>query len=133
MYILIETQEDFAQLNSTAKKCIASLCECISPDRTQAKIPAGTNVFQNAEAKQKLYVLRDGVLEYRRGERMLLYFDEGDLVGLEQHFQAGTVEVCSDFAVTVDEYDVNRLFTQIASDPSPVSYTHLTLPTMDSV
>ncbi len=107
MYFLQSLGPEVEALNRRAKELVNSLCDKITPIQSQSKIPTRQDVYSSPERQGKLYRLIDGTLSYSRGDKVLFYFDPGDLVGVEQSLIGTTTKILSDFAVVVDVYDAN--------------------------
>ncbi len=109
---------EFAIADQSSKTIISQIVEQIVPLQKGITIPAIESWYTNAARKGKVYVLRDGMLACRRNGRLLFYYNEGDLVGLETLFPPIEVNLSSDFAVVVDEYPVESFLEKINKDSS---------------
>lgn len=113
MYTLFEVAPIFKQLNDQSKRLGEQLIETLPCIEKMRVIPAGTDLGKICSSKGECYLLVDGTLSYTIDERLLIYFEQGDLVGIEDSLisrddSIGGV-ISSDFGVRVDVYDVNSL------------------------
>ena len=109
MYTFTEPPPDFGPRNQRCKQLIKTMLAAVRPTRQGIRIGAQERVFGDPERHGKLYLLLEGVVTHRSGERRVLCHEEGDLVGLEW-LTAGDdeiPEVYTDFAVVVDEYEAD--------------------------
>lgn len=116
MYTFREQIGEYDSLNCRCKELVKRILQRVKPLRLNQKIMAQQVLFKDPQEKGKLYLLKDGPLNYTREGTVLFYFEEGDLVGLETHFQTARSEIKSDFAVNVDEYSYSDLKSAISTD-----------------
>ena len=112
-----DESEEFALLSLRCKGLVGTLLKDSAPEQVGLTISADRNIPAETEFQNKLLIIRDGYLTYRRNHRRLFYFETGDLVGLESAFLRTKAEISSTFPVTVDLYDANELFKEIGSNP----------------
>lgn len=117
MYFLQSLGPEVENLNRRAKEVAQELCARATPLQTGAKIPSHQDVFSAPERKGKVYRLVDGTLSCSRGDKILFYFDPGDLVGVEHSLIGTTTKILSDFAVVVDCYDAQALIHSAHASP----------------
>jgi hypothetical protein len=116
MYFLQALGPEVEALNKRAKDLVRALCEKIPPVSEKLKIPTRQDVYSAPDRQGKLYRLVDGTLSYARGDKVLFYFDPGDLVGVEQFLIGTSTKVLSDFAVVVDAYDAQEFIDAAHAD-----------------
>ena len=115
MYTIVEQPPQFGKALEECAALLDKILSAVPPSSEAVQIDASQVVFPEVETRM-LYVLREGVLTYHRSGRLLFYFEPGDLVGLENHFCTTDIEIRSDFAVVVDEYDSRYFFDAVAKD-----------------
>lgn len=109
---------EFAIADQSSKTLIDHLLAQIVPLQKGVTIPATESWYATPGRKGKVYVLRDGMLAFRRNGRLLFYYNEGDIVGLETLFPPIEVNLSSDFAIVVDEYPLESFLEKINSNPN---------------
>ena len=117
MYTLAQQPADVHELNAKCKTLLAEILGGISPTREAVKICSETELFKEPSSEGALYLLKDGALSHAREDRVIFFYEEGDLVGLEQCLGASPGTVRSEFAVIVDEYDRGALLAHISTCP----------------
>lgn len=78
------------------------------------KIPA--RKVLDFENKEFFYILKDGVLKEFYNNTQLINYEEGDLIGIQSLIDRPQTQIETDFAIVVDEYDVDEFLTYITSD-----------------
>ncbi len=114
MYTLDEQPTEFEALNMRCAGLIGEILTHVPVLKSRSTILSSQTLFSNPAEKGTLYFLVEGMLAYVKDGRTLFFFSEGDLVGLENHFGTNNSKLCSDFAVTVDEYSYQDLKRKIA-------------------
>ncbi|MCP3851963.1 MAG: cyclic nucleotide-binding domain-containing protein [Gammaproteobacteria bacterium] len=98
-------------------ECRILLAELISEapvKTTSLKIPARKILdFENNEF---FYILKDGVLKEFYNNTQLVNYGEGDLIGLQSLIDRPQTQIETDFAIVVDEYDVDEFLFYVMSD-----------------
>ncbi len=112
-----DESEEFALLSLRCKGLVGTILKDIEPEKSGLEIKADRNIPTESEFQNKLLILRDGYLTYRRSHRRLFYFETGDLIGLEGAFLRAKAEISSTFPVTVDMYDSSAVFARIGANP----------------
>jgi len=117
MYFLQQLGPEVDALNTRAKELTRALCDLVQPVQKKVKIPSRQEVFGTPERQGKFFKLLDGNLSYARADKVLFYYDPGDLVGVEQAIIGTSAKVLTDFAVVVDVYDANSFLDTAHSSP----------------
>lgn len=117
MYLPQQTPEEFRRLDQNAKAVLAGVVQGIPPTRPGVRISSNQDVFANPERQGKLYLLRDGVVSYVLDNKILFYFEPGDLIGAEHLLTKAPAQIVTDFAVVADEYDGSQFLTTVCSAP----------------
>ncbi|MCB0322463.1 MAG: cyclic nucleotide-binding domain-containing protein [Bdellovibrionales bacterium] len=115
MYILDKLPEEIEQHAAQAKAKINELLPHLAELRRTVTLSAGSSLYRSPEHDGKLYVLREGVLKFIQGEKLLYYCDEGDLVGYELLFSNSSSALLAEFAVKLDEYDAETFFSVVGA------------------
>ena len=71
---------EFDIADQASKNLIAEVVKHIPPTKTGITISATDSWYANPSRRGKLYLLREGLLAYRREGRLLFSFNDGDLV-----------------------------------------------------
>ncbi len=116
MYTTRKMSAEFDFADQAAKQLIASIASRIEPGKKSITIPATESWYAMPGRKGNLYLLREGMLGYRREGRLLFSFNDGDLVGVENVFCPSDSTLVSEFAVVVDEYPADAFFAAIHAD-----------------
>ena len=85
----------------------------MTPTKKGVTLPATESWYGNPARRGNLYVLKEGMLAYRREDRLLFSFNDGDLVGVENVFCSSDSTLAAEFAVVVDEYSADAFFSTI--------------------
>jgi signal-transduction protein with cAMP-binding, CBS, and nucleotidyltransferase domain len=96
-----------------ARELVAQIQVGIPVKRQNVRLKSNTPLYTGDTDRTHIYILREGTLSYSREGRQLFVFEEGDIVGIEGHFVPTDVELLSDFAVILDEYDATTFFEAI--------------------
>lgn len=111
---------EFAQLDVYAKQLFQKIIADLPPTAQRIKLSSNIDVFGSGDRKNKLYLLKEGVLGYSVNKKIIYYFDAGDVVGIEHMLTKTAAKVLTDFAVVVDEYSGQALMEHIAKDPERI-------------
>lgn len=113
MYTLFEVGPNFALLNDQSKRLGDEILKSLPFIEKGRTISSGTNLLEISKANGELFLLVDGTLSFTVEERLLLYFEQGDLIGVEDSFISSSDSIggiiSSDFGVKVDVYDAKVL------------------------
>lgn len=107
---------EFAIADQSSKTLASHLVEQIVPLQKGITIPATESWYSSSSRKGKIYIIKDGMLACRRNGRLLFYYNEGDLIGLETLFPPIETNLSSDFAVVVDEYPLESFLETVNND-----------------
>lgn len=118
MYLPKEASEEFRALAGQIRAIIAEIMAAIPAARVNCKLPAEISVFSQQPNKGKVFWVRDGVLSYTIGQKILFHFEPGDLVGIEHLLTQTAAEVLTDFAVVVDEYEGGSILAALGQSPA---------------
>lgn len=118
MYTLSQQPADVHELNAKCKTLLADILGDVSPMREAVTIPAETELFREPLSEGGLFLLKEGALSHAREDRVVFFYEEGDLVGLEHCLGSSLGKIRSDFAVIVDEYDRGALLAHISAHPN---------------
>ncbi|RMG44234.1 MAG: cyclic nucleotide-binding domain-containing protein [Candidatus Dadabacteria bacterium] len=116
MYSFVEESRELESIATKCKGLISRLASRIPTETKGLKILAGQQLFVTPDERTKLFLLKEGSLSYKRNGRIIVVFDEGDLIGFEQHFCPPLGEIHSDFAVIVDVYSCETFFAAVMND-----------------
>lgn len=116
MYFMQELGPEAEQFNERCKQLVAAVIAGLEPLRKNGKLTSHLHIFQDGSRRGTIYLLKEGTLSFTLGSKMLMYFDPGDLIGLEHALTTTTADIASDFAVIVDEYSIDSLLQHIRSD-----------------
>lgn len=108
---------EFAIADQSSKTLVSQLIENITPLRKDITMPACESWFSSSSRRGNIYILKDGMLACRRNGKLLFFYNDGDLVGLETLFHPIEVNLSTDFAVVVDEYSLETFMEKINNTP----------------
>ena len=117
MYSTKQLPAEFEQYDLESKEILSHLVRSIPPKRTNLKVPATSSWYADPSRKGNLYLLKEGMLTYRRDSKILFSFNEGDLVGVENFFCVSNAELETEFAVVVDEFHAESFFAALREVP----------------
>lgn len=80
---------------------------------TETTINSGTRLPPN---QNQIYLIRDGIINEYFEDRLIMSYEEGDVVGADAIWHSKPSEYRSDFAVVVDVYDIQALASHILGD-----------------
>lgn len=81
-----------------------------------ASLTLPTETTLDFNNNQSLYVLKDGILKEYYNNNLIINYEAGDLVGVQCLNKSNLTHTTTDFAVIVDEYDIDELLKHVASD-----------------
>ena len=114
MLSLQEQLPGFLDLDRECKELGKLIVSGLSPSKANLRLE-GQKKFQMEE--DQVFLVKEGILDYRVFDRSLYKYDGGDLIGLEHAFYPRAHELSTDFAVVVDAYsrtDLSQAFEQPA-------------------
>lgn len=117
MYTPIEPTPEIDELNSRCKELLAEIFARVSPSKAGVRLLADCPVYDSPERKGCFHLIKEGGLSYIRDGKQLFIYEEGDLIGIEQHFGPTSAVISSDFSVIVDEYQAEEFFATVRADP----------------
>jgi CRP/FNR family transcriptional regulator, cyclic AMP receptor protein len=117
MQTLHQAGPDFEKLNQISKEMLARILPQVVSLRTECKIRGKQDLYAASENASRLYVIRDGLLRHERDGRLILLYDEGDLVGVEKLYFPTETRIYSEFPTLAYAYDSRAFLTQIAQNP----------------
>lgn len=118
MRYFLEFSDEAAKLAAEYQACVSQLFSSIDAADEGATITADTDVISAPALAGKLFVIRDGYFTYKVDDRRVLFFETGDLVGLDSVAGIHTGSISSPFPVRVDVYDYKSLKAAVASNDS---------------
>lgn len=118
MYTVAEPPPEFDALSQRCKTLLEEILAKLPIQGEPFKLGASKTLFEPGEGRMSLYVLRDGNLAYNLRDRILFYYQEGDLIGVERDFDGFSSEITSDFATKLTRYSANDFFSAIAKTPA---------------
>jgi signal-transduction protein with cAMP-binding, CBS, and nucleotidyltransferase domain len=117
MYSSRQLPAEFERYDLESKEILTHIVRSIQPKRTNLKVTATSSWYADPSRKGNLYLLKEGMLTYRRDGKTLFSFNEGDLVGVENFFCVSNAELETDFAVVVDEFHAESFFAALHKVP----------------
>ncbi len=112
MYSAAEQTTDFQSTDELCKELVSRIISKVEPRHNGLLIPANRPL----DTSSSIYFLKEGSISYLRGGKILFYFEDGDLVGLEERDLSEDAQLLSPFAVIVDEYDRSDFVRQLGND-----------------
>lgn len=116
MYTILEEPEEVKRLAQVCKGLVAGICAKLKPASGAECILAQSDLFESTNTANSFWVVREGVFSCFRDGKLVLFYEEGDLIGLERLIGYGAAKVTSEFAVIVDRYEMPELFEALARD-----------------
>jgi len=118
MYTTRKVPAEFDVADQASKELVSEILKHMSPTKQGVTLPATESWYANPARRGHLYFLREGMLAYRREDRLLFSFNDGDLVGVENVFCSSDSTLAAEFAVIVDEYSADSFFSTINGNPA---------------
>ncbi len=116
MYTIVEPPKDFEPLNQRCKELVVEIMERVDLTPETIKLRSSTPLYQPGDAKEYIYVVREGNLAYTYRDRTLFFFQEGDIIGFEREVDVFTPTILSDFATILDRYPVADFLAAVHKD-----------------
>ncbi len=117
MNTLFPQHEDGIALNAKCRVLLGEVLAEAPVAREAEKIRATADLFGEAATEGNLLLLKEGMLTYSRDDRVIFFYEEGDLVGLDSCFGAAGGTVGCEMAVVVDVYRGEDLLAHIGGRP----------------
>jgi len=111
MYSTAEQTIDFSRTDSECKSLIGEITRKISPVAEDVLVPACTDV----RTGESFYLLHEGMALYQRDKQILLYLEEGDIVGLHQFADMMPAQVVFPLGVRVHEYNRRHFLKELSA------------------
>lgn len=113
MYTTRKVPAEFDVADQVSKRLVGELLQHMTPIKQGITLPATESWYANPARRGSLFFLKEGMLAYRREDRLLFSFNDGDLVGVENVFCSSDSTLAAEFAVIVDEYSADAFFSTI--------------------
>lgn len=117
MYTLFDPPAELNLLNEVSKAYVASITQNLPLLMQDEIIGAGDNLGAICQESNQAFLLKEGNLSFSMDGKVLYFFDEGDLIGLDRHFEKLDCKISSDFAVKGDRYDLSTIADQLLKHP----------------
>jgi hypothetical protein len=124
MHTLDEQPPEFQQLNHSYLELLSKLFAAIKLSENSVKLPAGQSLYGLESSQRKLFVPRDIGLAYIRNNTRLFFYEPGELIGVEEYFSRDTIEIRSEFGVSLDEIKYEDFVAQIHSNQNLTTLWH---------
>jgi CRP-like cAMP-binding protein len=109
MYPIFGTPDPYDVLSKENKRLLQEIVASLKPHEKDKMLSAQQTLYEGGEGHDMLYVVKEGIISCELDERVLYFYDCGDLVGLEQLVEGSESALKTDFAVIVDEYSVDSI------------------------
>lgn len=109
MYPIFGTPDSYDLLSKENKKLLQEVLACIESEEKDKMLSAQQTLYEGGDGRDMLYVIKEGIISCELDDRVLYFYDCGDLVGLEQLVENPESSLKTDFAVIVDEYSVKSV------------------------
>ena len=111
MLLLGEHPAYVDQLTDRLKKLSQKLFESLPTGRVVTL--SGTNDLYALESSENLFIVRHGNLTANSDNRVCLYFQAGDLIGLTQCYQLPSLRVSIEDSAEVEQYEADTLLRYV--------------------
>ncbi len=115
MRYFLEFSDEAKALGAAYQDSVASFFKMINAADEGATITPDTDVMSAPTLANKLFVVRDGYFSYKVDERRVLFYETGDLLGLDALTGGQQGTISSPFPVRVDVYDYETVKTAISN------------------
>lgn len=117
MIVNIPVTEEFERLSAQLKDVAARLLEGLRPEDENALLIQGSMLSGPEQSGQeKFYLLTEGNVPAMLQDRVLFYYEPGELIGLEAACGVGSPIARCEFAVRANLYDTGGDFKKIRKD-----------------
>ena len=118
MRTFVESADELQLLNDKCRRITAELFIELKPEVEFCRILQNRNVLDDRQLCDELLLVKEGYLTYRRKNRRIFAYEQGDVVGLDHLFApAGAVELSSSYPVTVDVYSADKFEESLDKKP----------------
>ncbi|WP_065261602.1 Crp/Fnr family transcriptional regulator [Pseudomonas bananamidigenes] len=117
MYLLGEQSAPAEALINHLQSLPAQWLPGLAPCGPALELEASQDLLAQLPGDQ-LFLLTEGTINGRLGGRALLYWQEGDLIGLQQGPEWADCILCCDAPVSLQPFRRNDLFQHLRSDPA---------------
>jgi len=111
MLLLGERPAYVDQLTDRLKKLSHKLFEGLPPGKTL--VLNGTNDLYALESSESLFIVRNGNLSGYHDNRLCLYFESSDLIGLTECYQLPSLRVSIEDSAEVEQYEADTLLRYV--------------------
>ncbi|MBX7144030.1 MAG: cyclic nucleotide-binding domain-containing protein [Oligoflexia bacterium] len=116
MYLATEQPQEFIELDSRGKKALAELLRRLPVHGVERTIIAQQSLEFPA-TDGRLYVVQEGALPCTNEDRLVCFYDQGDLVGFPHSVAKGLLTITADFAVRVIEFKSSEFLDAVWVTP----------------
>ena len=129
MYSDVRIPESCQELWQQCQDMLVDLVQHLPVKTKSLILPSQSTLdFNN---KQSFYCLKEGILKEYFNDTLIVNYEEDDLVGLQCLVDNNQLRIETDFAVTVDEYDIKDFLNYIAADAEYLLKWHKYLATLN--
>lgn len=107
MLLLGERPQYVDQLTERLKKLSSKLFEALPPG--QSVVLSRTSDLYALESSENLFIVRSGNLSGHYDNRLCLYFESDDLIGLTQCYQLPSLRIAIEDSAEVEQYDADTI------------------------
>jgi signal-transduction protein with cAMP-binding, CBS, and nucleotidyltransferase domain len=111
MLLLGERPAYVDQLTDRLKKLSNKLFESLPPGQ-KVTLPSTSDLYA-LESSERLFLVRDGNLTAHYDNRLCLYFETGDLIGLTECYQLPSLRVSVEDSTIVEQYDADTVLRYV--------------------
>ena len=104
------------KLNQATKQLGKQLLSKLSPIGETEDHPHIEDLYSDPENKGKFFLLTDGSLAYQQDSKTGFYYDNGDVVGIEQQYSKKAAVLSTEFYAQLRPYSYQDLLDLVAID-----------------
>lgn len=121
MYTLLEPHPRLEHFVKLQQAIAAKLIAKAANGKSEYTLPAGSNLFSQIESTASFFAVTEGHLAFKIGGKSIFFYNEGDLIGIEQNLVPGDCEVSADFGVKLSKFTMRDLFDSALGDPETMT------------
>ncbi|MBP9837654.1 MAG: cyclic nucleotide-binding domain-containing protein [Proteobacteria bacterium] len=108
---------EFEIADNSAKTLLAEIVKSISPVSRDVTFSSTDNWYADKERAGKIYFIKEGQVAHKVYGKLLHYYNEGDLFGVDNLYTPADSKLACEFAIVVDVYETEDFFNKVNSNP----------------
>lgn len=113
----LDEERSASQLDQACKDMIKALLQDVAPYGPTLEFESVENLYQSTKYKNCIFLIEEGEIRCTYEGQFLYFLNEGDLIGLNNHYGQQELVYFTETWLKITPYDANTVKQHIASKP----------------